>query len=172
MTPNALSILETIAFWTSLAWVSVTDIRRRTIPNRVLAAALVLRLACCAQQGPARVLMAVASGVALATPALLIGLVCWYAHGRVGVGGGDVKLMFVLGCYVGLWHGMLALAVGCAAGVAYSVTRHLCARVREGERVQEGEHLGKGERLGAQGFPLAPFLLVGCALVRFVAYVR
>jgi leader peptidase (prepilin peptidase)/N-methyltransferase len=125
-----------------LATVTLTDLRQRIVPDRVVLAGAI-----------------VASGLlALTDPGLLPGRVAWAlgAGGFLlaaalarpdGMGLGDVKLAAVLGLYLG--HGVVAallaaFATGALAGVAIISARGWQAR--------------------SQAIPFAPFLALGALL--------
>lgn len=135
-----------------LAYVSLTDVRRRVIPNRALAVAFLARLAylLCVGGGMGGLARSLAGGLAAVAPVLVVALVLCRARGAVGVGGGDVKLLFVVGCYLGWWGGLLVETLACLAGSLASVARSLVAR--EPVRLQEG-------------FPLAPYVAAACLVV-------
>lgn len=152
MIRDVMVVVQTMVFWISLAWVSLIDLKQRTIPNEVLAVALAVRLVCGMALDVGQLPEAVLAGVLAALPPLLVALVPGRKSGAPGLGGGDVKLLFVLGTYLGWWRSMLALCIACVAGLVYCV-------VRRKRGLQESG------RLGAEGFPLAPFLSLGCVIV-------
>ncbi|HVY78491.1 MAG TPA: prepilin peptidase [Solirubrobacterales bacterium] len=128
-----------LVFVTLLAIVTLTDLERRIIPNKVLIAGAVICLAIAAPTDPAglpeRAIAAVAAGgvfflVALAYPA--------------GMGLGDVKLAATMGLFLGRAVGpaiLAALLIGSAVGLAL-IARH-----------------GAGARKMA--IPFGPFLALG-----------
>jgi leader peptidase (prepilin peptidase) / N-methyltransferase len=130
-----------LALWfvALLAVVTATDLDRRVIPNRILAAGA---LACIAIVGatdpatlPERFVAAAAAG-----GFLLLGAI-W---SRPGMGMGDVKLAAVMGLYLGAAVGV-ALLVGLVAGGAVGIV--LIAR--------------NGLAARTQALPFGPFLALG-----------
>lgn len=131
---------------TTLAVVTLTDLERRIIPNRVLAVAAVLGVAIAAVGDPGslpeRLIAAAAAGGLLFAAALL------YPR---GMGLGDVKLAAVMGLYLGRDVGpalLAALLAGSAVGLAMVA--------REGRSARR------------KAIPFGPFLALG-ALVGLLA---
>ena len=102
---------------------SVTDLAWHRIPNILLLSALVLALALQASgEG--------IDGIVSATAGLLVGLAFLmplYAMG--GMGAGDVKLLGVVGAFLGPWGalvaGVAALIAGAVLGIAYIAWRSM-----------------------------------------------
>lgn len=131
----------------TLAVAIATDLRDRRIPNRLTAVAAVLGLSLIAADGAAALLNGVLAAVAVATPLLAVSLIR-----PEGIGMGDVKLVAVLGLYLG-WAAWSALLIAFAlAGLA-------------------GVLLALGTRTppSQTALPLAPFIAVGCLPVLTLA---
>jgi len=146
----ALTVALTTGLLVPVAW---CDFKKHLIPNRMLAVALVVRLALFAVQtaGYGSGVIDIAkysliAGCALAAAALLCRLVA-----PKGIGMGDVKLLFVYGLYMGLariWTAMLAtMVVMFICAVTMLVTK-------KADRNTE--------------LPFAPFLLLGTVLAAFL----
>jgi leader peptidase (prepilin peptidase)/N-methyltransferase len=140
-----------LVFVTTLLAVTLTDLERRIIPNRILlvAAALAVAITAIGDPGslPQRGIAAVAAGGLL----LLVAL----AYPR-GMGLGDVKLAAVMGLFLGRNVApaiLVALLAGSAVGLAMIVRHGATARKRA---IPFGPFLGLG---GVAG------LLVGDQLV-------
>ena len=113
-----------------LASACVFDLRERRIPNKLVAGmmllwcvlnAAALTMAC----GSMDAWEAVGSGIA---GALVLGggslVLAWGFErftGRTSFGGGDVKLLFAMGLYLGVLGGLCCLLVACIAAVALAV---------------------------------------------------
>ncbi len=126
-------------FVATLAAVTVTDLDRRVIPNRILIAAATLAIAIAAIGAPASLPERAIAGVAAGGALLLIAL----AHPG-GMGMGDVKLAAVMGLYLGAAVApalLVAFAGGALAGVVL-VARH-------------------GPRARKHVIPFGPFLAAG-----------
>lgn len=120
---------------------SATDLRSRVIPNWLMAGAALAGIVFAATAG--RTGSALLFGLLAAAPFLAAALIR-----PEGMGMGDVKLVAVIGLYLGeqVW---IALAIGLAlAGLA-------------------GVLISLGKRLPASetALPLAPFLALGCVTV-------
>jgi leader peptidase (prepilin peptidase) / N-methyltransferase len=120
-----------------LVAVTVTDLERRIIPNRVVLPALVAALAArmALDPSPQWVLGALVTGGILFVLALI--------H-PAGLGMGDVKLAAFLGAWLG-WEGLLAVVIGSFAAFLPAL----------------GVIVVKGRAARKIGLPLAPFLAVG-----------
>ena len=128
MTSQLPGLGLSVAFLVTLVWITLTDLDRRVIPNRVLflAAVVAIVTSALAEPGamPERALAAVAGGAVL----LLVALI----H-PTGMGMGDVKLVAVMGLYLGaaiVPALVVAFAIGAGAGAAPLVQHGLRARKR------------------------------------------
>ena len=128
MTSQLPGLGLSVAFVVTLVWITLTDLDRRVIPNRVLflAAVVAIVTSALAEPGamPERALAAVAGGAVL----LLVALI----H-PTGMGMGDVKLVAVMGLYLGaaiVPALVVAFAIGAGAGAALLVRHGLRARKR------------------------------------------
>jgi leader peptidase (prepilin peptidase)/N-methyltransferase len=117
-----------LVFVTMLVAVTLTDLERRLIPNKILAVAAVLGLAIAAATDPAglpeRAAAAAAAGGLLLAAAL--------AYPR-GMGLGDVKLAAVMGLFLGRNVApaiIVALLVGSAVGLGVIARHGAAARKR------------------------------------------
>ncbi len=132
-------ILAGLVFVTTLVAITVTDLERRTIPNKILLAAAVLGLAIVAIGDPAslpqRLIAAAAAGGGLFLVAL--------AYPR-GMGLGDVKLAAVMGLFLGR-NVAPALIVALLAGSLVGLTMI----VRHGAQARK------------EAIPFGPFLALG-----------
>jgi leader peptidase (prepilin peptidase) / N-methyltransferase len=136
---DATELALGLAFVTMLLAVTLTDLERRIIPNRILLAGALAGVAIAAVADtaslPERAIAAAAAGGLLFAVAL--------AYPR-GMGLGDVKLAAVMGLYLGRSVGP-ALLIGFAAGALYGLA---LIAVR-----------GAGAR--KQAVPFGPFLALG-----------
>ena len=106
-----------------LAAAVVTDLKSHRIPNILLAPALSLALLLHTMHGgPGGLMMAVgglALGLAMLMPLYLVG----------GMGAGDVKLLGVVGCFLGPWGavvaGMGTMMIGAIFGIVVIAWRHI-----------------------------------------------
>ena len=117
-----------LVFASTLVVVTVTDLERRIIPNKILAVSAVIGLALAAATDPAslpeRLISAAAAGGLLFVAAL--------AYPR-GMGMGDVKLAALMGVYLGSSVGpalLIALFSGSVVGLAIMARHGAEARKR------------------------------------------
>jgi len=124
----------------TLAVASVTDIRNRVIPNWLTALAGLAGLGLAAAGG--RAVPALVAGLLAAAPFLAANLIR-----PEGMGMGDVKLVAVIGIYLGqtVW-----IAVALGLGMA-GLTGVMIA-------------LGRRQTPGQTALPLAPFLALGAGM--------
>lgn len=106
------------AFAVASAWLAVTDLRARRIPNRVVGAATVIVVTCgavssIAAADPHRFGWAAAAAGIYGAAALAL----WLAAPAGSLGGGDVKLAPLVGFATG-WAGADAAFVWAPAGIA------------------------------------------------------
>jgi leader peptidase (prepilin peptidase)/N-methyltransferase len=135
--PSALAL--GLVFMAMLAAITLTDLERRVIPNRILIAGAVAGLAVAAATDPSSL---PERGIAAAAAGGLLFLIA-LAYPR-GMGMGDVKLAFVMGLFLGSAVSV-ALAVAVIAGsvVGIGVMAHQGAAARK------------------QAVPFGPFLALG-----------
>jgi len=143
--PDPLLLAKTLFFVSLLIVATFTDLEHMLIPNRLILAGLA--------GGAVFALLVPQPGLvsALAGAAACGGLLLLLAvASRGGMGGGDVKLAAVIGLFLGLPLGLLALFVasllGSVAGLA----------------LRCGGALGRGEPI-----PFGPFLALGAAVALF-----
>lgn len=134
------ALIAALLLTSTMAAASVTDLRARVIPDRLTAPAAAAGLVLAAATGGAAGLAAaVGTGLAVALPL--------WGVARIrpeGMGMGDVKLVAVIGIYLGLaaWGALLAaLALAALTGVLIS--------------------LGQRRSPAETTLPLAPFLATG-----------
>lgn len=140
-------VLLTLLLVTLSVWASVTDVRRREIPNLacvlIAACGLVLQAVCVWGD-----LTAWAPFAAWGAGVLLVGVACEFALrafvGHTGFGLGDVKFTAAWACALG-WAAVPALALACLLGAA-------CALIRK-----------------TPTFPLAPWLTFAFAVALLIS---
>lgn len=137
-----MSFASVVVFAVTLVIVSVTDVRRRVIPNRALLVSVAVWLGIAVLTGGEGAASALIAAVVVASPLLVAALVR-----PDGMGMGDVKLVAVIALYLG-WGAWAALLIG--LGLA-GFTGVLIA-------------LGSRRPPSETSLPLAPFLAVGVAI--------
>lgn len=141
-------LLAALLLTLTVAAASVTDLRRRVIPNRLTAAAGLVGIVLAAfEGGVAGALAATAFGVMVALPLLVVALAR-----PDGMGMGDVKLVVVIGIYLGItaWTALLvALGLAALTGAMISLSTRTPPALT--------------------ALPLAPFLACGAVPVAWLA---
>ncbi len=192
-----------------LAVMSVVDVRERRIPNVLVAALaglwllwrLVLGLAGqymglgfkAELLSPAPTVM-VPPGLEIAGESLAGGILGAVVLGggllvmtalyegatrKESFGGGDIKLMAVLGLFLGWERGLICLLAACVLSVVYAVTRRGAAKLRRRRAQGHDGHDAAGQRSAGAGvdlrgeglaatMPFGPFIAAG-TLMAFVA---
>lgn len=141
----------------ALAWSTVTDLRRRVIPNGCALAVALSGLALGAAEGAAA--RSLAGGAAALAVLLLAARASARRGGAPGVGGGDVKLLSALGLWFGPVAGLAVVALSCLLGVLSWLlaagVRRVCRRNgRDAPQVASA----------APGIPMAPAIALAALL--------
>lgn len=149
-----------------LLYASYTDLKRRIIPNRAIVAAVcgwvlidaveaALLLTEGVSFGEMSVWLAKYMAPALSGAFFLSGfaLVSSLAMDRIlnkeSLGGGDIKLLFAMGLYLGPERGMAALCLACLLLLPMAAAFAMSGKKKEWDK----------------GFPFAPFLTAGALFV-------
>lgn len=134
------SFFPNLFFILILCVVTVTDLRDRRIPDAAIIAAILVKIGhtiLCWSLGKsigslnmeelvlAEVLLPLlADGLAVSLPLLLLVLLIEKLWKKEAIGGGDIKLIFVTGLYLGweknLWMLLLACVIGVVAGIIWA----------------------------------------------------
>lgn len=147
----------------ALAVAAATDLSCRIVPNGCAAALAVTGagravLAAVRTASAAPLASSLAGGAAVLLVMLAAAAVSECVSGKVGVGGGDVKLLSAVGLWLGPWGGLAAVAGSCLVALAglilVSIIRYLS---RHKNVISHGVAT-------VRGIPLAP----GIALVFIV----
>lgn len=142
-----MSLTTTTVLLAVLGFVSVTDVRGRVIPNRILLVAVALWLGLMAWSGGEGAASALIAAVVIASPLLVAAVVR-----PEGMGMGDVKLVAVIALFLG-WQAWVALLIGLTLAGLTGVLISL------GHRRPPSE----------TSLPLAPFLAAGTLPVALLA---
>lgn len=133
-----------------LLLLALIDLAAYLLPDPLLLAAAVLRLVFVAllRQPLGQVLPAMALGAfSVSLPLLLLSLVMDKLLGKETMGGGDIKLLFVLGLYLSWLEMVLLLFLGCVLALAWAA----------GHRRQAGGEIPFGPFLAAAWLVVALF---------------
>lgn len=120
--PNALIavFLTTWAVWHVLAFILGANWQQG-----LFATLGVLPKACASTSGE------LCGGLLLGGGLLAVALLFEKASGRSSFGGGDIKLLFVVGLYLGCFRGLVCLAVACVVTVALALFFSRCSNRTE-----------------------------------------
>lgn len=118
----------------ALAVIVIVDLRARIIPNIITLPGVVYALALAAVSGGGRRLMEAGLGVLVG--AGLVFLIAVVSRG--GIGGGDIKLMAMLGAALGWKGALVALALSQIAGAAVVLGVLVAHRRRPGRHFPVG----------------------------------
>lgn len=144
--PDKLTAIQAVFFVALLCAASVSDLRRRIIPDALNIAIAATALLCFSASN--------LWGIAVAVPFLLAAVFCGTGNPCGGMGGGDIKLMAAGGLVLGLPRGLLAATVGLSLLLVFAAGCTIYCKVRGRE--------------AKKAFPLAPFLSAGCLLAYFI----
>lgn len=128
--------------------ISITDIYDRIIPDGALLCAVVVRILCFFYTQPFQltgILKLIGQGLVVSAPLFLLVLLMEKIRGTEMMGGGDIKLLFVMGMYLGGAKNLLALFIGCFTAIIYGVIK----QSRQGKEIY---------------IPFGPFLALGAVV--------
>jgi prepilin signal peptidase PulO-like enzyme (type II secretory pathway) len=126
-----------------LLLLSVIDWNQRRIPDRLLLAAVVNRvvfLFLLRQPLGSTLLAMLVGGLSVSLPLLVVVLIMDKLMGRETMGGGDIKLLFVLGLYLDWMQMVLLLLTGCVLALAAAMGMR--GRTKESVGIPFGPFLG------------------------------
>lgn len=128
--------------------ISVTDIYNRLIPDSCLLVGIAVRFfweMIFSSPGIEGMFLILADGLFISVPLLFLVLLMEKIRGMEMMGGGDIKLVFVMGLYLGWQRNLLALFLGCVFGILFMA----------GKIKKEGEEAT---------FSFGPFLSLGAVI--------
>lgn len=140
------------AFCAALIVVSGIDLEHQIIPDRITLPGLAIGLVAAVTILPIGIVNAVA-GVAVGGG--LLWLLAWlspYLFGKEGMGGGDIKLMGMVGAFLGWKPALLTIMLGALAGSVLGMTLIVIKRLRRDQYI-----------------PFGPFLALGAVVALFFA---
>ena len=144
-------LLLMLFFVCVLYLVSVTDIYEQIIPDRAIFVATGFRVAyfvCMEDAGWKGTLGLLVDGLAISLPLLLLVLLMEKLWKKEAMGGGDIKLLFVTGLYLGWAENLLAIFFACIIGIVVGMVQ-----MRKGESEEDGGY-----------FPFGPSIAMGAVL--------
>ena len=132
--------------------VSMTDIYDKIILDSALIVAVILRFIWYFTIEITSIggfLSLLVDGLAVSLPLLFLVLLMEKIRGMEMMGGGDIKLLFVMGLYIGWANNLLALFVGCLTAIIYGVIK----QKTEGKEIY---------------IPFGPFLALGAVFALLI----
>ena len=126
----SLQVLEAWGMACILLACAFADLEGYIIPDRLIAVGIVLFIVSLffAENPATRVLNGLLGGVGVAGAVLLLVLWTEKRSGRETMGGGDIKLLFLVGLFLGWQRALLCLILACLLGIGTG----LCLAGREG----------------------------------------
>ena len=147
--------------------VTLTDLYEQIILDRCIIIAIVVRFVTYVVAEEATLsgaLVLLGNGLVIAVPVLLLTLLLEFVLKKEALGGGDIKLLFVLGLYLGWAKCLLMLLVACVAGIFYAAKQ---MSKEETETAEAGE-AGEPEAAASVAIPFGPFLAAGAVVALLV----
>lgn len=116
----SLQTLEMLAFATVLLGCAFADLEGYIVPDRLIVAGIVSR-AVFLLIDPTRLVDALLGGFAVVGGLLLLVLAYEKLRKVDAMGGGDIKLLFVTGLYLGWMQNLLCLLLACVLGIVFGI---------------------------------------------------
>lgn len=129
-----------------LCWISITDMQKQIIPDKAISIAILVRAIFqlltdgLAWQGW---LILFLNGLIVTFPVLIFVLLMEKIRNQELMGGGDIKLLFVIGMYIGWEKTLVAFLLACVAGIIVGVI---------------------GTKKENEYFPFGPWIALGTAI--------
>ena len=144
----SLEMLEYLLFGCILLAVSFADMEGFIIPDGFILAALVIRLVFIFLSGNImeQLVFSAVGGLAVSAALLLIVLIFEKLMHREAMGGGDIKLIFACGLFLGLGKNILCLLMACVIGIVFAL---ITQKFRAGQEDPKIFPFGPSIALGA-----------------------
>lgn len=140
--------------------ITLTDLYERIIPDRCIVTAIILRIIyfLCTEGFELRGLLGIiGNGLIVAVPIFILTLIMEFVLKKEALGGGDIKLIFVMGMYLGWANCLIMLFVACITGIVAAAAKGL----------KNEENDDKEAGLAAMTIPFGPFLAAGAVFALF-----
>ena len=146
----SLDFAQDLLFGCILLAVSFADIEGFIIPDGFIIAAIVLRVifVSFSKDILARLVFSALGGFGVALVLLLIVLLFEKLFHREAMGGGDIKLIFVCGLFLGWQKNILCLLLACVVGIIFGVITQNARKAQEDPKI----------------FPFGPSIAIGAWL--------
>ena len=143
----SVKLVPMLLFICILYLVSVTDICAQIIPDGYLIFAIVVRFAYYLffeEFQWQSLLMLLVDGFAVSVPLLLLVLLMEKLWQKEAMGGGDIKLLFVTGMYIGWAENILAIFFACIIGIIVGLIQQKKAETQESVYFPYGPSIALG----------------------------
>lgn len=153
----SLRLLEGLLLSSVMIACACADLEAYLIPDRFLLIGVLGRLILLlfSPDLPAHFLSALLGAVCVAAGVLLVALLVGKVLKRDAMGGGDIKLLFLSGLYLGWQKNLLCLLLACFLGLIFgAVVLH--RKERDRRRGAPGSGMGEQERQAEKLFPWGP----------------
>lgn len=137
-------LFRDLAFLCCLLGLSLVDLAIQEIPDGYLVFSLLVWAA--AGMGHLSYYRSALAGLAIGGALLVLTLIMDRILKKESMGGGDIKLFFVVGCYLGIGSGLFALILSCIAGLIFVV-------VWKREKIPFGPSIAIGTAVGLLAGP-------------------
>ncbi len=127
--------------------ITLTDLQERIIPNRCVMAAILIRFLYFLVTGEGsfkQFLWLIGQGLILSVPVFLVTLLTETILKKEALGGGDIKLLFVLGMYLGSAKSLFMLLMACILGIIGGVVSMKKTEAGESVTIPFGPYLSAG----------------------------
>ncbi len=151
----SLQALEMLIFASVLLASAFADLKGYIIPDRFIVAAIVLRIPFffCLQDLKGQLIDALIGGFAIGGGLLLVVLLYEKLRKIEAMGGGDLKLLFVTGLYLGWARNILCLLLACIFGIVFG----LVMRRKSYKDAQDADgHMHAEQEISHKAFPWGP----------------
>ncbi len=149
------------AFICILYVVTLTDLYERIILDRCIITAIVIRIIyffCTEGLNWKGLLWLIGNGLLIAGPILILTIIMELILKKDALGGGDIKLLFVMGLYLGWAKCLIMLFVACIAGIV--------AAAKSMKNEEDGKEAS--DDVTSFAIPFGPFLAAGAVFAMLV----
>lgn len=119
----SLQMLKFLVLMSLLFAATFTDIYGRLVPDRIIVGGAVFALAftLIEGQGAPALLSLLINGLSISLPLLIIVLLFEKVTKKESMGGGDIKLIFMIGLYFDWKLNLLILIIACIVGIVFAL---------------------------------------------------
>lgn len=154
--PFQFEYVLVLFFFCILYLVTVTDIYDQLIPDGAIITAIVVKVISEIPLGWRALLGVLIDGLAVSLPLLILVLIMEHIMKKEAMGGGDIKLLFVTGLYLGWARNILVIFFACIIGIVVASIQQKKRMMEEGEFEEEPFY-----------FPFGPSIAVSAVLMVF-----